>query len=134
MNHKKKVKKIFLISLAILIISLISEYIVDYYKLYYKFETDILQALFFFPLFLVILSTVLFFTREQVFRSWLRFAKWYLPIAAILILISSDTGGGLFIGFGGGYDREGMIWFTAGLFLIISLLLIATKSWKLRGK
>lgn len=82
-----------------------------------------------FSLAILFLMILLAFMKEEVFQSWWKFAKWYLGIAAALIVITPGTGGGgLFIGMGGGYDREGMIWFTAGLFFIISIILIIKKA------
>ncbi|MEK7520288.1 MAG: hypothetical protein AAB581_03555 [Patescibacteria group bacterium] len=91
-----------------------------------------LEPLFFFSIAIFTISIILYFLREEIFHSWARFTKWYLPLAAILIVFVADSRGGLFIGFGGGFDREGMVWFTAGLFFIISLILIIYKSLKLR--
>jgi len=64
---------------------------------------------------------------EKVFTAWWKFARVYIPIALFLILISGGTGmlGGL--GGGGGFDREGTIWFTTGLFFIISMIIIPLK-------
>lgn len=94
---------------------------------------DFDQSLFFFPLVLLVISTILFFLREEVFRAWWKFARIYLPIALVLILISSpDAGGGFAMDVGSGYDREGMVWFTSGLFFVISVILIAYKALKLK--
>jgi hypothetical protein len=72
------------------------------------------------------------FMRDEVFTAWWKFARIYIPIALVLIAISDGGGmlGGL--GAGGGYDREGMIWFTSGLFFIISMILIPLKFRKYR--
>ena len=140
MGYKTKIKCLFVGSLTTFVITLVAGIIFTKkyteiralgYNLAHSIDNSI-QTLGFFTLALIVLSLILFFLREQVFHSWVKFTKWYLPIALLLILISSDTGGGLFIGFGGGYDREGMIWFTTGLFLVISLLIIIIKSWRLR--
>jgi hypothetical protein len=88
-----------------------------------------------FGLAVFVLFLILSLMKEAVFQSWWKFAKWYLGIAAVLIVITPGTGGGgLFIGMGGGYDREGMIWFTAGLFFIISIILIIKKAIQTRGR
>ena len=138
--YRSKIKHIFIYSFVIFLLAIALGVILT--KNYTEIRSigydlthvldSLIQTLGLFSLVIFVTSIILFFLREQIFHSWLRFAKWYLPIATLLILISSDSGGGLFIGFGGGYDREGMIWFTSGLFLIISLILIAVKSWKLR--
>lgn len=86
----------------------------------------------FFSMILFTLSFILLFTREAVFYSWKKFAIVYLPIAAILLFLTAgESGGG--IGFAA-IDGEIISWWLAGLFLSISLLIIGSKSWKLRGK
>jgi hypothetical protein len=93
------------------------------------------QSLGFYSMGIFMLFLLLSFMKEAVFQSWWRFAKWYLGIAAALIVITPGTGGGgLFIGMGGGYDREGMIWFTSGLFFIISIILITKKAIQTHGR
>ncbi|MFA5830243.1 MAG: hypothetical protein WC878_00260 [Candidatus Paceibacterota bacterium] len=93
--------------------------------------------LFFSPI--IILGTLLTFLRtksKESFQLWQNFAVVWIPLSLLLIAISpaqSDC----FFGSGficNGFDREGMIWFTAGIFFIVSLAIIAVKSWKLRGK
>ncbi|MFA5830248.1 MAG: hypothetical protein WC878_00285 [Candidatus Paceibacterota bacterium] len=81
-------------------------------------------------------SFILLFLKEESFQLWQNFAVVWIPLSLLLIVISpaqSDC----FFGSGficNGFDREGMIWFTAGIFFIVSLIIIAVKSWKLRGK
>ncbi|MBC8464795.1 MAG: hypothetical protein H8D63_00245 [Parcubacteria group bacterium] len=71
---------------------------------------------------------------QKVFMAWWKFARIYIPIALVLIAISG--GGGMFGGFGagGGYDREGMIWFTSGLFFLITFIMLPLKFRKYREK
>ncbi len=84
------------------------------------------QALFLFPIVIIILAGILLLTKEQVFNSWLKFSKIFLPIAIILIAIFPAEAGFL------NPDKETVIWLTSGLFFFFSLLIIAVKSWKLR--
>jgi lipopolysaccharide export LptBFGC system permease protein LptF len=70
---------------------------------------------------------------KEIFNSWKHFALWWLPLSAFFIFIASPTGGDGF-GLDGMIDREIVTWWFAGLFLLISLILITYKSIKLRGK
>lgn len=80
-------------------------------------------------------SFLLLFLREEIFRSWQKFAIIWVPISILLIARAPAQRDCFFGGpFCYGLDREGMIWFTAGIFFIVSLIIIAVKSWKLRGK
>jgi hypothetical protein len=78
----------------------------------------------FIPLILLLpLSFVTFFLRDEIFDSWIRFAKWYVPIAMFAILISpEDTGGFLPLPVQGTIALA-----SSGLFLVISLIFIAYK-------
>lgn len=86
----------------------------------------------FFTLSLIPISLLLFFLREEVFRAWWRFARWYLSVAILIVIVSG--GGGVASGLGSLWDQELAVWWTAGLFLIISLTLIIYKSLKLRSQ
>jgi hypothetical protein len=74
----------------------------------------------------------LYFLKEAVYLSWRKFALWYLPIVAVLILSAGGSGSGFNPGYG--MDTESLTFFFSGLFAIISLILIVYKSIKLRGK
>lgn len=76
-----------------------------------------------------IVSILLFFVREEVFNSWKTFAYWWIPLSVLLILAAPSQGGGLI-----SIDRELVTWWMAGLFFLLSLLIIAVKSYKLRGE
>ena len=86
-----------------------------------------------FSIALFFLSLILRFTREQVFRSWLKFARIFLPIAIALIVLTPSGSGGFSAGFGGP-DRETVTEELAALFSLISLVLIVYKSIKLRSR
>jgi cytochrome bd-type quinol oxidase subunit 2 len=94
-------------------------------------ELSVFLILFSAPVFL--LSLILLFLREEIFRSWKHFAYWWLPISAFFIMLAPSTDRGSF-DFGMGFDREAVTWFFAVLFFLISLILIIYKSIKLRGK
>jgi len=83
----------------------------------------------FLAIFLFLMSGIIFvrIKSKKIFHSWLKFAIPYLVLATILISISPSSNAGIY-----GLDSELIAWFTSGLFLIISLLIISIKSWKLR--
>jgi hypothetical protein len=92
-----------------------------------------LGALLVFPPMAFILLSILYFLREEIFRSWLKLTKWYLPIATVIITWSAMSGSSGGWGMPNFFDSESMSWFTAGLFLLISLILIIKKSIQFRG-
>jgi len=96
-------------------------------------DASFIQAPAMFSVVLFFLSLILLFLREEIFKSWKTFAIWWIPLSALFILSAPSSGGGS-IGIGGGIDREIVTWWFAGLFLIISLVLIIYKSIALRRK
>ena len=80
---------------------------------------------FFLPLFL--LSLITYKLRDEIFRAWLIFAKWWVPLTIILVLLAPTTGYSLVP-----IDKGRVSLFMNALFLILSLLLIAYKSYQLR--
>jgi hypothetical protein len=74
----------------------------------------------------------LYFLKEAVYLAWRKFALWYLPIVAILILSAGGGSNGFNPGYG--MDTESLTFFFSGLFAFISFVLILYKSIKLRGK
>ena len=90
--------------------------------------TNIIQMLYpFFPLFF--LSLITFWMREEIFRVWLRFACWWIPLTIILVAISPSTSADFQI-----IDREFVAMVFTLLFTLVSLILIAYKSLALRKK
>jgi hypothetical protein len=56
-----------------------------------KFESNILEPLFFFSISYSAVSLFLLFFPEKIFQLWLhRIASWFLPISVILIWTGSD--------------------------------------------
>lgn len=79
----------------------------------------------FVPLFL--LSLISFFLREEVFRAWLRFTYWWLPVYIIAVyFVASNSSGGF--GIPNVFDQQTVSFIFSGLFLIISLVIITIKS------
>lgn len=76
-----------------------------------------------FALLLIIINLALSFLEEQAFNIWLKFARIYLLIAFILIILAPATGE-TGMGFSMGIDHESITWIAAFLFFIISLAII----------
>ncbi|OGE04785.1 hypothetical protein A3F45_00650 [Candidatus Curtissbacteria bacterium RIFCSPHIGHO2_12_FULL_41_17] len=77
---------------------------------------------FFFELFAVIsfiLLMILHFLPEQIFNSWLKFARIYIPIALVLAVGDRASGSDLF-----NTDAEFFTTFFSVIFVIASIILI----------
>ena len=129
---KNKLKKTFMVSLLLAVFILILSYYLikngSYLEFFGIHFDEFFQALFFFPAVIVVISIILFFTKENIIKSWFRFAKYYVAISAILIVLSPSIDGSIF-----GFDREFTVWSLAFFFLLISLIIIARKWWKERN-
>ena len=79
--------------------------------------------------FLIVISIILFFLRHDFYSDWKKFAKIFLPVAKILIVITPTQYGGFV-----GIDKEMATWNLASLFLAISLGIIIRKSIELKKK
>lgn len=82
---------------------------------------------------ILFLSLITYFLQEEVFRAWLHFAYWWIPLSLVMIYLAAGTSGGGF-GMPNVFDQEFVSMIFASLFAIISLILILTKSLLLRGK
>lgn len=82
--------------------------------------------IFLFP-FVFVFSLITYFLREEVFRSWLHFAYWWLPLSVVLIWWAAGTSGGGF-GMPNILDQETVAFVFSALFALISLLIIIIKS------
>ena len=68
---------------------------------------------------------ILAFLPEPVFRAWRKFALWYIPIAAIVLIFDTITAthGNLM-----NFDTELTNWFLVIVFVLTSVCIIITKS------
>ena len=80
--------------------------------------------LIFLPLFLF--SLITYKMRDEVFRTWLRFAYVWIPVSLVFIYLAGGWSGGGF-GIPNVLDQESVSIIFAGLFALISLLLIVWK-------
>ncbi|MDE2020906.1 MAG: hypothetical protein KGJ13_11270, partial [Patescibacteria group bacterium] len=79
------------------------------------------------------ISVVLVFVSKEIFISWLKFAAWYLPLMFLSIALTpvSYTGIGIDLY---PYYRINAAHDAGVAFVVLSLLLIAWKYWRLHRK
>lgn len=128
MNHRKKVLITSLLSLLGLVVGVVltspyggglcgqERYCFD------PLDEIVGQPLGYFSLIVFFFSIVFLFISEQKFTSWLRFTKYYLPIAAAIIFLSPGIDSTI-----GGFDKEFMTWLLVGIFFVASLGIIIFK-------
>ncbi|TSC75922.1 MAG: hypothetical protein G01um101430_92 [Parcubacteria group bacterium Gr01-1014_30] len=83
-------------------------------------NTAIFIMLFSASMFLSILPLI--FLPDSFSSTWFRFTKYYLPITAIIIIITPGVDTSIL-----GVDKEFMTWALSGLYLFLSLIIIFWK-------
>ena len=78
----------------------------------------------------IFLLSIQLFLREEIFRSWIRFATVFVPVSLIITIFSSPNDGDMFFP----STEEMSIFSLPTIFLITSILIITVKSLKLRKK
>jgi hypothetical protein len=93
-----------------------------------KIDTASLFLLVFAPLFL--LSLVTYKMRDEVFRAWWNFARWWVPVIILVTYLQSTQGGGGGLGIGGamssGFDAL-VLGFFYTVLVVVSLWRIVRK-------
>ncbi len=86
-------------------------------------QDEIGLPLFYMSLGVFLISSILFFMRDEIFSTWLRFAMWWIPITIISILPApSQSHDWMFH-----LDKGFVSFLMSVLFLFISIILIAYK-------
>lgn len=125
-----KKRTAFYISLGMVTIFFASGYVIPFLCGQYDYTCqDKFEVLF--PAILIFLPTLLFSIitykmREEVFRAWLHFAYWWIPISLVFIYLAGGWSGGGF-GIPNVLDQEFVSIIFSALFVIISLIIIAYK-------
>ena len=76
--------------------------------------------------FILLFSLLTYKMHERVFRSWLHFAYWWVPLSIILTFLAGGGSGGGF-GMPNIFDREFVAFIFSALFFVISLIIIVWK-------
>ncbi|EKE20492.1 MAG: hypothetical protein ACD_7C00551G0001 [uncultured bacterium] len=128
MSYGKKIS----LSIGLMIIMVIIGYLLteivrlDFFD---SVDESIGIPVFLFSIVLFFIFFIFLFIKEEIFNIWKKFAKIFLPIAIILIIITPTQYGGFV-----GIDKELATWWLAGLFLVSSVGIIIWKSIELRKK
>ena len=86
-------------------------------------------AIFYFAISLSLLSLLLAFLRKEIFTTWLKFSLWAFPLFVFLSISMGGVGRGFFVP-----NEEEWAAIFSWLFVIISLVIIAWKYWRLQRK
>ncbi len=137
MKNWLKIHKVLLISsigtLTLLIFGIISSTNVCYhnkicFRFFDSYITQTIAILLLLPPPLLFLSLLTYRMRDEIFRAWTAFARWWIPLSMIAILVTPRESGG-FISIP---LQATLALFCAGVFLIVSLIIIAWKHYSLK--
>ena len=126
-------KKVFIISIIGVFLAIIFDFVYRKTSLSTQIYESFVQPCFYISLPLFILSLITYFLKEQVFRTWLHFAYWWIPLSLLFVYIASQSSGGGF-GIPNVFDTESVSIIFSVLFFIISILLIFIKSFITKSK
>lgn len=130
MNMKKIVLIIsFIFSLFLFIISIKGTYYYCGGVYGICVEMFHLFSLVFFPILsLFLFSLVTYFMREEIFQVWWKFARVWIPLSMIAIILAPSYASDFMFP----VDKGRVAFFASSLFLLTSLILIIRTKWKLQ--
>ncbi len=96
--------------------------IILYFSQMYDYR-NIFAILFIFPT-STIISLIIYFLPDPVFRGWSWFALWWVPLQMILVAITPSSNPGAFIDI---VTQQTMAIFLSALFALISLVIVIWK-------
>jgi hypothetical protein len=133
-------KKVLLISLigSGAVLSLSSESVYEYCfskgHCWGFFEVfDFVRPFLFILLPIFLFSVATYFLKEGVFKTWMKFTYWYLPIYVLVILLLSGMGGGGGYIVGDIFSSEFFALSLSVIYIIISLILVIDAVVRFRG-
>src|SRR5438105_61983 len=86
--------------------------------------------LIFLPIIPLFILTLLVWMRDEIYRTWFKFARWWIPLSMVLIFITPEYGQGLF----DPIVKGTVAFLTSALFVVISLGIIIVKYFTARSK
>lgn len=107
-----------------LLLSLLYGFCGSYRHVCKDIYTPIAYLFFSFP-FLFLLSLITYKMRDEVFRAWWSFVRWWVPVIIVTTLLLNSAGGDGGGGMGGGGLASGMLDFAV-LVLLYAILVIVS--------
>ncbi len=91
-----------------------------------RYASQNLTILYYLIPLILLFSLLTYKMHEKVFRAWISFAYWWVPLSIVLTLLAGGGSGGGF-GMPNVFDREFVAFIFSALFFIISLIIILWK-------
>ncbi len=92
----------------------------------HQIALDITKPLYYFALYILPITIILIFVPREIFKSWLRFAVWALPLAFLYIATTPVSWSGIGLNFSSFY-RDDAARLMGGVFTVISAILVIYK-------
>ena len=74
-----------------------------------------------------IFSLITYFMREEIYRAWFKFARWWIPLSIVLIFILPEYSHDWLFPI----EKGAGVFVTSALFVLISAVIIIWKYWRL---
>ena len=81
------------------------------------------MILFVFP-FVFLFSLITYFFLEPVFRGWINFTKWWVPLQMILVILTPESAANPLVNI---VDKQSVAILLSGIFVVISLIIVVWK-------
>lgn len=122
---KKNKRIIFLISLILSIFFIVtSNYsnLLNNYSFWPKIiESAIPMLIAFSSIIILTFSLITYFLKDEIFKPWLKFTYWWLPLSIIFTLITPGGSGSFFVSL---WDKEMTVIFMSALYIAVSIIML----------
>jgi|GEM_PF-1031937 len=86
---------------------------------------DFLTLVYLFSVITLPLAVVLCFVSSPIFKSWLKFTMWGIPLSVLVITLAPESSASLFSLYS--FEKVDAAWMMSGLFLMISSAIIVAR-------
>lgn len=103
-----------------------------YRPLFNSIFEEILTPSYLFAIAFIIPSVFLLFVPETAWHAWLRFARWWLPLSILLIILTPDFNGNILILID--YSKLATAKYMGMLFAILSMIILGWHTFRTKKK
>jgi hypothetical protein len=118
---KKQKIIIFIISIFLVSIAFLIDFLYRNSFLSRNIYKIVAEPLFYVGSSLFIVSIFYFFLKDEIFKPWIKFTYWWLPLSIILTLITPGGSGSFFVNI---WDKEMTVIFMSAIYVVVSTIML----------